>query len=91
MPAVKAPVQQAQQSTSCSSKLSLDTVKVVVFDPHEVCGAMADQRRHLSVFFSLHQHGHEVVNLVHVHVSHVVTANQNLDENQRNTRYRGRR
>lgn len=57
----------------------MDTVKVAVFDPHEVCRAMADQRCHLSLFFPLHQDGHEVVDLIHVHVPHVVTADQHLD------------
>lgn len=52
----------------------MDTVKVAVFDPQEVCGAMGDQRCHLSILFSLHQDGHKVVNLIHVHVPHVVTA-----------------
>lgn len=50
-----------------------------MFDPHEVCRAAADQRRHLSLFFPLHQDGHEVVDLIHVHVPHVVPANQHLN------------
>lgn len=39
---------------------------------------MADQRSHISLFFPFHQDGHEVVDLIHVHVPHVVTANQHL-------------
>ena len=61
----------------------MDTVEVAVFEPQEVCGAVADQRRHLSLFLPLHQDGHEVVDLVHVHVPHVVTADQHLDASQK--------
>lgn len=56
----------------------LDTVKVAVLEPHKVSGAVVDQRSHFSLFFPLHQDGHEVVDLIHVHVPHVVTANQHL-------------
>lgn len=59
-----------------------------MFDPQEVRGAAADQRRHLSVFLPLHQDGHEVINLIHVHVPHVVTANQNLRIKQKEERER---
>lgn len=52
----------------------MDTVKVAVFDPQEVWGAVADHGCHLSLVFPLHQHGHKVVNFIHVHVPHVVTA-----------------
>jgi len=52
----------------------MDTVKVAVFDPHEVWGTVGDQRRRLRLLFPLHQDGHEVVDLIHVHVPHVVTA-----------------
>lgn len=61
----------------------MDTVKVAVFDPHEVSRAVADQRRHLGLFLPLQQDGHEVVNLIHVHVPHVVTADQHLDAHKR--------
>lgn len=72
-------------------ELKVDTVKVAVLDPHEVSGAVADQRRHLGVFLPLHQDGHEVVDLIHVHVPHVVTADQHLDANNRkNKKKRGR-
>lgn len=57
----------------------MDTVKVAVLDPQEVWGAMADHGCHLSFFFSLHQDGHKVVNFIHVHVPHVVTADEHLD------------
>lgn len=40
---------------------------------------MGDQRCHLGLFLSPHQDGHEVVNLIHVHVAPVVTADQHLD------------
>lgn len=63
---------------SLRGDVSLDTVKVAVFDPQEVRRAVADQRRHLCIFLPLHQDGHEVVNLIHVHVPHVVTTNQDL-------------
>lgn len=65
----------------------MDTVKVVVFDPQEVWRAMADQRRHLRLLLPLHQDGHEVVDLVHVHVPHVVTADQHLDTQRREQKY----
>lgn len=52
----------------------MDTVKVAVFDPQEVWGAVADHGCHLRLFLPLHQDGHEVVNLIHVHITHVVAA-----------------
>lgn len=52
----------------------VDTVKVAVFDPQKVRGTVADHWRRLSLLFSLHQDGHEVVDFIHVHVSHIVTA-----------------
>lgn len=51
-----------------------DTVQVAVLDPQEVRGAVAEHGRHLGVLLPLLQHGHEVVDLVHVHVAHVVAA-----------------
>lgn len=50
-----------------------------MFDPQEVRGAVADHGRHLSVLLPLQQHGHKMVDFIHVHVPHVVTADQHLD------------
>lgn len=60
------------------ANVNVDTVKVAVFDPQEVRGAVADQGRHLGLLLPLHQHGHEVVNLIHIHVPHVVATDQHL-------------
>lgn len=60
------------------ANVNVDTVKVAVFDPQEVWGAVADQGRHLGLLFSLHQEGHEVVNFIHIHVPHVVATDQHL-------------
>lgn len=51
-----------------------DTVQVAVFDPQEVRVAVAEHGRQLGVLLPLLKHGHEVVDLVHVHVAHVVAA-----------------
>lgn len=49
-----------------------------MFDEQKVRRAVAHQRGHLGVFLPLVQDGHEVVDLVHVHVAHVVAADQHL-------------
>lgn len=69
-----------------------DTVKVAVLDPQEVCVAMGDHGRYLAVLLPLHEDGHEVVDLIHVHVAHVVTADQHLNQRCRgwNTVWCGR-
>lgn len=77
------PVELESSSYSSEKKtfkhaLCRDTVKVAVFDPQEMRGAVRDQRRDLCLLLSLHQDGHEMVNGVHVHVAHVVAANQHL-------------
>lgn len=54
-----------------------------MFDPQEVRGAVADHGRHLSVLLPLQQHGHKMVDFIHVHVAHVVTADQHLDAQRR--------
>lgn len=66
-------------NTSPKRKTQTDTVEVAVLDPQEVRGAVADHGRHLSVLLPLQQHGHKMVDFIHVHVAHVVAADQHLD------------
>ena len=50
-----------------------------MLDPQEVRVVVGEHGRHLAVLLPLHEDGQEVVDLVHVHVAHVVTADQHLD------------
>ena len=56
-----------------------DTVEVAVLDPQEVRVAVGDDGGDLPVLLLLHEEGHEVVDLVHIRVAHVVTADQHLN------------
>lgn len=51
-----------------------DTVEVVVFDPHESHSPVGQDRRQSSLLLLIHQQGHEVLDLGHVHIAAVVTA-----------------
>lgn len=55
-----------------------DTVEVVVLDPHEAHGSVGQDGRQVALLLLVHQDGHEVLDLRHVDVAPVVTADQHL-------------
>lgn len=55
-----------------------DTVEIIVFDPHEPDSSMGQNWRERALLFFVHQKGHEVLNLWHVHISSVISADQDL-------------
>lgn len=55
-----------------------DTVEVIVFDPHETDPPMGQDGREGPLLLFVHQKGHEVLNLWHVHISPVISAHQDL-------------
>lgn len=57
-----------------------DTVEVIVFDPHEADSSMSKDRRQGPLLLFVHQEGHEVLNLGHVHISTVISAHQHLQD-----------
>ena len=59
-----------------------DTVEVAVLDPQEVRVAVGDDGGDLPILLLLHEEGHEVIDLVHVCVAHVVTADQHLSQGE---------
>lgn len=57
-----------------------DTVEVIVFDPHETDSPMGQDGREGPLLLFVHQKGHEVLDLWHVHISSVISAHQDLLE-----------
>ena len=55
-----------------------DTVEVIVFDPHETDSPVGQDRRQRPLLLFVHQEGHEVLDLRHVHISPVISAHQDL-------------
>lgn len=55
-----------------------DTVEVAVLDPEEVCRAVNNHWWQICIFLSLHHYGHKVVNLIRVHIAHVVSTYEHL-------------
>lgn len=55
-----------------------DTVEVIVFNPHETDSPMGQDWRERPLLLFVHQKGHEVLNLGHVHISPVISAHQDL-------------
>lgn len=56
-----------------------DTVEVVVFDPHETDPPVGQDRGEGPLLLLVHQEGHEVLDLRHVHISPVVSAHEDLE------------
>lgn len=57
-----------------------DTVEVVVFDPHEAHSSVSEDRRQSALLLFVHQKGHEVLDLRHVHITAVIPTHQDLKE-----------
>lgn len=57
-----------------------DTVEVIVFDPHEADSSMSKDWGEGALLLFVHQEGHEVLNLWHVHISTVISAHQHLQK-----------
>lgn len=57
---------------------SKDTVKIIVFDPHKTDSAVSQDWRERPLLLFVHQKGHEVLNLGHVHISPIISAHQDL-------------
>ena len=55
-----------------------DTVEVIVLDPHETDSSMGQDWRERPLLLFVHQKSHEMLNLGHVHIATVISANQNL-------------
>lgn len=55
-----------------------DTVEVVMLDPHKADSSVGQDWRERPLLLFVHQKGHEVLNLRHVHISAVVAAHQHL-------------
>lgn len=55
-----------------------DTVEVAVLDPEEVGWAVNNHWWQICIFLALHQYGHKVVNLIRVHIAHVVSTYEHL-------------
>lgn len=56
-----------------------DTVQVVVFNPHETNSTVSQDGRQRALLLFIHQQGHKMLDLGHVHITAVITADQDLN------------
>ncbi len=57
-----------------------------MLDPHEADSPVSQDGRQRSLLLFIHQQGHEMLDLGHVHISTVITADQHLGHTQMMTR-----
>lgn len=55
-----------------------DTIQVVVFNPHETHSSMGQDGRERALFLFIHQQGHKMLDLWHVHIAAVITTDKDL-------------